>query len=90
MAVRSIRLSSKLTLAQLSEKTSIQLSTLSRSEVGQRDIGYTEMQSITEALGVTERTICLLAEKFEKMGLSQEVEVIRSKQRELNRNLGFK
>lgn len=51
-AVRKLRLAKGLTLAELSERTGVPLSTLSKLELGQSALGYEKLLLICRALGV--------------------------------------
>ena len=50
--IRALRLGKKLTLAQLSEKTGLAVSTLSKLEIGSVSLSYDKLMSISKGLGV--------------------------------------
>lgn len=52
LAVRKLRLAKGLTLAELSQRTGVPLSTLSKLELGQSALGYEKLLLICRALGV--------------------------------------
>jgi transcriptional regulator with XRE-family HTH domain len=71
LAVRAAREAAGLTLNDLAGLTGITLSTISRSETGQRDISFTEVLAISQALKISAETLRSLAETFERGGASE-------------------
>lgn len=83
LAVRAAREAAGLTLNDLSGITGITVSSLSRSETGQRDLAYTEVLAIAAAVKIDGETLRTLAETFERAG----VEKTQRKRDELARDL---
>lgn len=71
LAVRAAREAARLTLNDLAALTGITLSSLSRSENGQRDLAFTEVLEIAKALKVDAETLRTFAETFERAGVSK-------------------
>lgn len=71
LAVRAARDAAGLNLEQLAERTGITVSTLSRSERGERDITYTEVLALAEAIDVDVESFRTLAETFERGGAAE-------------------
>lgn len=71
LAVRAAREAAGFTLNDLAGMTGITLSTISRSETGQRDLAFTEFISIAQALKIDAETLRSLAETFERAGVSE-------------------
>jgi|GEM_PF-5007669 len=71
LAVRAAREAAGLTLNDLAGITGITLSSLSRSETGQRDLAFTEVLAISDGLKVDPETLRSLAETFERAGVTK-------------------
>lgn len=69
LAVRAARDAAGLTLNDLATMTGITASSLSRSETGQRDLAYTEVLAIADALKIDGEALRTLAETFERAGV---------------------
>ncbi len=74
MAVRTAREAAKLTLNDLAIATGLTQSSLSRSEIGQRDLAFTEVLAIAEVLKIEVSQLRDLAETFERDGVSEKAE----------------
>jgi transcriptional regulator with XRE-family HTH domain len=83
LAVRAAREAAGLTLKDLAGTTGITTSSLSRSENGERDLAFTEVLAIAEALRVDAETLRTLAETFERAGAPEK----QSARAELSRDL---
>ena len=68
LAVRAARDAARLTLSDLSAKTGIPVSTLSRTETGQRAIEFVEAIKIAEAVHLVVNELRTLAETIEGEG----------------------
>lgn len=71
LAVRAAREAAGLTLNDLAGITGITLSSLSRSETGQRDLAFTEVLAISDGLKIDPETLRSLAETFERAGATK-------------------
>lgn len=69
LAVRAAREAAGLTLNELAEATGMTISSLSRSETGQRDLTFSEVLAISQAVGIDAETLRTLAETFERAGV---------------------
>lgn len=74
MAVRTAREAAKLTLNDLAVATGLTQSSLSRSEIGQRDLAFTEVLAIAEVLNIGVSELRDLAETFERSGVSEKTD----------------
>ena len=71
LAVRAAREAAGLTLNDLVGMTGLTQSTLSRSELGERDIAFTELLAIADAVKVDLEDLRTLAETFEREGAAE-------------------
>lgn len=83
LAVRAAREAAGLTLKDLAGSTGITLNTLSRGELGERDIAFTELVNITKTLQIGVEDLLNLAENCERSGIA----AIHDKRSELERDL---
>jgi transcriptional regulator with XRE-family HTH domain len=84
LAVRAAREAAGLTLKDLAGMTGLTLSSLSRSETGDRDIAFTEVLAIAEALKVDADTLRTLAETFERAGATEKRKQLEGLAQDLN------
>jgi len=68
LAVRSARRVGQVTLSDLAAATGLTVSSLSRTENGERDLGFGEASLIAEALKIDVETLRSLAEAIERGG----------------------
>lgn len=68
LAVRAAREAARLTLGDLAQKTGTTATSLSRSENGLRDVEFSEVVAIANAVGIGLETFRTLAETFENAG----------------------
>jgi transcriptional regulator with XRE-family HTH domain len=80
MAIRALREASGATVHALASKTGIPQTLLSRTELGERDVGYLELLMIAEAINADEITLRNLAMKFAAHGAVE----ARQQRRDLN------
>lgn len=76
LAVRAARDAAKLTLSDLSSRSGLPISSLSRAENGLRGLDFSEAVVIADALNVSVGALQSLAETFEREGA---VEIAQSK-----------
>lgn len=65
-ALRTARDAAGLTLADLAKVTSLNVSSISRTERGERDLTFSEMLEVCEAVKIDNAHFRMLAETFEK------------------------
>lgn len=70
LALRAIREAARMTLKDLSASTGIAVSSLSRSENGQRDLEFAEVVQVCETVGLDVLAFRMLAESIEEAGSS--------------------
>ena len=68
LAVRAARGAARLTLKDLAEPAGMTVSSLSRSENGERDLTYVEIDAIATAVRIELEDLRTLAETFERDG----------------------
>ena len=68
LAVKAARSAAELTLQETSKATSVSVSSLSRLENGERDLGYAEALLIAEVFQLNLEDLRTLAETFERQG----------------------
>lgn len=68
LAVRAAREAAGLTLMDLAGSTGMTQSTLSRSELGERDLAFTEVLSIADAVQLSVEDLRTFAETLERDG----------------------
>ena len=81
LAVRAAREAAGLTLNDVAGMTGMTQSTLSRTELGERDLAYTEILGIAEVAKIDVEALRTLAETFERDG---DAEMHATKQRAKN------
>jgi transcriptional regulator with XRE-family HTH domain len=71
LAVRAARAAARLTLKDLAGLTGIVLSTLSRTENGERDLAWTELLLVAEAVKIDPSRLHDLARNIEEKGAAE-------------------
>lgn len=71
LAIRAAREAAGLTLKDLSGLTGIVLSTLSRTETGDRDLAWTELLLVAEAVKIDPSQLHALARSIEERGAAE-------------------
>ena len=84
LAVRAARGAAQLTLSDLAAATELTVSSLSRTEHGERDLGFGEASLIAEALKIDVETLRSLAETFERAGAADKKSASADLARDLN------
>jgi transcriptional regulator with XRE-family HTH domain len=77
LAIRAAREAACLTLKDLAALSGVSFSLLSRTELGERDVGYLELLAIAEALRTDELTLREYAKTFEREGLPEKRQMVR-------------
>ena len=77
LAIRGAREAAGLSLRRLAAEAGISPALLSRTELGERDVGYVELLSIAETLKIDEQTLRQFALTFERERLPHRQEKIR-------------
>jgi transcriptional regulator with XRE-family HTH domain len=84
LAVKAAREAAGFTLADLAGATSITISSLSRTENGQRDAEFAEIVSITSALRIDVETFRTMAETFERSDAAKTLRKMSKLEGDLN------
>jgi transcriptional regulator with XRE-family HTH domain len=77
LAVRAAREAAGLTLKDLAGMTEIPVYLLSRTELGERDLGYTELLAVIDAVKIDEIVLRDFAATFERDGVAEKRQVVR-------------
>ena len=84
LAVQSARNAARFTLNDLASLAGMTTSSLSRSERGERDLGFSEVVAISNAVKIDVETLRSLAETFERDGAAQAHGKLSALEKDLN------
>lgn len=87
LAIRTSRDAASLTLNDLASLTGLTQSTLSRTELGERDVAFTEILAIAEAVNIDVEALRTLAETFEREGAAANMAEKKSAKVQLARDM---
>lgn len=87
LAVRAAREAAALTLNDLAGLTGLTQSTLSRTELGERDVAFAEVLAIAKAVKIDLEALLTLAETFERDGAATNLAQKRSAKDQLARDM---